>query len=194
MAVHELAGKPAPRELLENIPRRGERLLRHQSGPGKSPPKGVLRHLGPPGELQVGQLQRGSCAGHQPGHLRIQKGRGHRRPPVHGHGHPRLERTGAHKRPGGAGRKRRAGAHPGRTGIHPHPGHLPRHPHPQPVRPGAESRRYRDNPFPQSPGRRRFQIQPAPRRAGGRGNHFAHPGQGQPAFGRGQRRGKAHAV
>ena len=169
MSTHPLAGKPAPRSMLVNVPAAGRRLLRDHARPGRCRAAGRVRDQRPPRLLAQGVVQRGPHPGHDASDLPLPDGAGRRRPAVSREGHARPVRAGLHDRPRGAGGQRGRG-HGGRRGrLHADPGHLARHPGLQPPPHEPPRRWHRDHPVPQSPRGRRLQVQPAARRTGRHG-------------------------
>ncbi len=157
----------------------GDGVLRPAPGPGRTRPARGLRHLRAPGLVPRGGVQRGPHRRHQPGHLRVPLGTGHRRPALPGRRHPRPVRARPGHGAGGVRRQRRDRPRRRRGRLHPDAGRLPRHPHPQP-RPRLGPRRRRGrHPLAQPARRRRIQVQPAARRARGLGRHLLDPGPGQ---------------
>ena len=110
MTFPELAGKPAPRELLVNVPRLISAYYTQTPDPDRPRPAGRLRHVGPPGDFAQQHLQRASHPGDLPGHRRVSQGGGHYRAAVPRHGHARPVRAGADHRPGSV-RRPGAGSH-----------------------------------------------------------------------------------
>ena len=188
MSLHELAGKPVPREMLVNVPRLVADYYTRRPDPG-NPAEGVsFGTSGTPRLLVQGVVQRGARAGHRAGGLRAPGRRGLPRPALSRHGHPRPLRAGVRERARSARRQRRGDDDPGRARLHAHAGRLARHPRLQPRAHGRPRRRDRHHALAQPPRGRRHQVRPAERRPGRHRGHPRHRGAGERAAGREPRR------
>ena len=193
--MHPLAGKPAPKSILADIPALVSAY--YTVRPDPADPRclvsfGTSGHRGSSSdgtfnEDHILAMVQAICAYRQ-------QARSHRAA-LPRQGHPRPVRTGPEHRAGGA-RGQRRGNH-GRAGrrLHPHPVDLPRHPGLQPRPELGPGRRHRHHPLPQSA--RKTAASSTTRPTAVRPTPISPDwmrGPGQRAAARGQPRGAAHAL
>ena len=129
MAIHPLAGKPAPDDVLVDLDRLRKEYYARKPDVADRAAAGPLRHQRPSRLLAARLVQRGAHPGHHAGDLRVPRQPGHRRPALHRQGHARP--VGARLRDGarGARGQRRRSHDRQRRRLHADAGRLPRHPH-----------------------------------------------------------------
>ena len=93
--VHELAGKPAPRSILVDVPRLLEAYARDKPDMSVAAQRVAFGTSGHRGSALQTQLQRGAHPRDHAGDLRVPREARHRRPAVPRHRHARAVRAGA---------------------------------------------------------------------------------------------------
>ena len=115
MALHPLAGKPAPASSLTDLAKLEREYYEHKidaADPRQAVSFGTSGHRGTSAQRHV---HRGPYPGHHAGDLRLPPRARHRRPALHGQGHARAVRPGAANGAGSAGRQRRRNDDPAAT-------------------------------------------------------------------------------
>ena len=132
MNAHELAGKPATRELLLNVPRLVSAYYTGKPDAGDPAQRVSFGTSGHRGSSLRNSFNEDHVLAICQAVCRAQASQGHHRTAVHGHGYPCPVRARPGHRARSVCRQRRRRRDPGRPGLHPHAGHLPRHSSPQP--------------------------------------------------------------
>ena len=166
MAIHPLAGQPAPVDVLIDVPALEHAYYANRPDPGDPRQRvafGTSGHRGTPGdntftEAHILAITQAICD--------YRRDRRDRRAPVPGQGHARPLRPGPADGARGPGGRRRRDDPPARRRRHADAGDLARDPRLQPRPHRAPGRRDRDHAVAQPARRRRLQVQPAQRRAG----------------------------
>ncbi len=192
--AHPLAGKPAPKELLVDVPD----LLRRYAAESPDPKDPAQRVAFGTSGHRGSSLRRSFNEAHILAVAQAVGGaprpRRRRRPALPRGGHPRALGARGALGPRGARRERGRGRDlpGGRAGAD--PGHLARDPRPQSRPDHRPRRRHRRDAVAQPAGGRRHQVQPARRRAGGHRRHRRHRAARERAPRRREPRGEAHPV
>ena len=171
MALHPLAGQKAPRSLLVNVPRLVSAyyaLKPDASDPAQRVAFGTSGHRGSSLKASFNEDHILATSQAIVEHRRAQR---HRRAALPRHGHARALRAGARHGARGARGQRRRGPDPGGPPLHADAGDLARDPQLEPRPHDGARRRHRHHAVAQPAGRRRLQVQPARRRAGGHRHH-----------------------
>ena len=191
MALHELAGKPAPRSFLVNVPRLVSAYYAVKPDPSDPGQRVAFGTSGHRGSSLRGSFNEDHILATTEALVVHRRARGITGPlflgmDTHALSEPALATALEVLR-----RPRGRGADPGGTALHAHPGDLARDPGLEPRAEGRPGGRRRGDPLPQPAGRRGLQVQPARRRTGGRRHHEGRGGAGQCDPGEGAARGEA---
>ena len=186
MSVHELAGKPAPRSILANIPRLVSAYYTHTpdaSDPAQRVAFGTSGHRG-------SSLETASTKGTSWPSARPSANTGNQKRSTARCSWAWIPTPSPKRRwPPPSRSSPPTGSHvmiQKGSPVHAHAGHLPCHPDVQPGQEKRICRRRGHHPFPQPAGGWRIQVQPARRRAGGHGDNPDHRSSGQmPSWPRG---------
>ena len=179
MSAHELAGKPAPRELLVNVPRLVSAYYTHKPDVGIRDQRVAFGTSGHRGSSLTHSFNEDHVLAICQAICEYRQVTGHHRAHCTWVWTPTPCPSRVRHRRGGTGRQRRGHHDPGRSRLHSHAGHLSRHPDlqsGQDIRPG---RRRRHHALAQPAGRRRLQVQPAGSRPRRHRHHQNDPGPRQ---------------
>ena len=120
MALHELAGKPAPRSFLVNVPRLVSAYYVSKPDPSDPAQRVAFGTSGHRGSSLRGSFNEDHILATSQAIVEHRRAHGHHGPALPRHGHPRALRAGARDRARGVRGARRRGADPGGPALHAH--------------------------------------------------------------------------
>ncbi len=166
MALSPLAGKPAPKELLVDVPALLHAFDSRVPDLGDPAQRVAFGTSGHRGSSFTGAFTRAHILAITQAICDYRSRAADERPALPRQGHARAVGPGAGRGARSARRQRRGGRLPAGRRLHADAGDLPRDPRAQPRPHGTRRGRHRDHAVAQSAGGRRLQVQPAARRPG----------------------------
>ena len=192
--ISPLAGKPAPRSSLVDIPKLVSAYYSNIPDPAEPSQRVAFGTSGHRGNAFDGSFNERHVLAITQAICDYRAAQGHRRAAVHRHRHARAVRARAAQRAGGAGGQRRRHHAGDERRVHADAGGVARDHHAQPRAHVQAGRRHRRHAVAQPARQRRLQVQPDQRRPGRRRHHEAGAERGQRVPREGPRGRQAHDV